>query len=129
MCETVTLYRVQGYKLKQVRANIHSADLIKAFYAFFKLPRVAEVYDTGSDRYNNCSMLEAIDICQKIVGHELQGKYAEQNPISDHIWWISDNSKFAKHYLNWKLHYKGLQLLQEIYEFNKERWQKGQSND
>jgi CDP-paratose 2-epimerase len=117
-------YTVYGYKGKQVRDNIHSADLIQAFYEFFKAPRVAEVYNMGGGRYSNCSMLEAITICQKIVARELQWAYSEHNRIGDHIWWISDNSKFAKHYPNWNLQYNVPQILQEIYEFNKERWQK-----
>ena len=121
---TGTPYTVYGYKGKQVRDNIHSADLIQAFFEFFKAPRVAQVYNTGGGRYSNCSMLEAIDICQKIVGKELKGIYSEQNRIGDHIWWISDNSRFAEHYPNWKLQYNVPQILQEIYEFNQERWTK-----
>lgn len=121
---TGTPYTVYGYKGKQVRDNIHSADLIQAFFEFFKAPRVAQVYNTGGGRYSNCSMLEAIDICQKIVGKELKWIYSEQNRIGDHIWWISDNSKFAEHYPNWKLQYNVPQILQEIYEFNQQRWTK-----
>ena len=120
---TGTPYTVYGYKGKQVRDNIHSADLIQAFYEFFKAPRVAQVYNTGGGRYSNCSMIEAINICQEIVGRELKWTYSEQNRIGDHIWWISDNSKFAEHYPNWKLEYNVPQILHEIYEFNQERWQ------
>ncbi|MEW6491892.1 MAG: NAD-dependent epimerase/dehydratase family protein [Cyanobacteriota bacterium] len=118
-------YTVYGYKGKQVRDNIHSADLIQAFYEFFKAPRVGEVYNTGGGRYSNCSMLEAIEICQKIVAIEMKWTYSEQNRIGDHIWWISDNSKFSQHYPNWKLQYNVPQILQEIYQYNHERWKKG----
>lgn len=118
-------YTVYGYKGKQVRDNIHSADLIQAFYEFFKAPRVGEVYNTGGGRYSNCSMLEAIEICQKIVTREMKWTYSEQNRIGDHIWWISDNSKFSQHYPNWKLQYNVPQILQEIYQYNHERWKKG----
>lgn len=118
-------YTVYGYKGKQVRDNIHSADLIQAFYEFFKAPRVGEVYNTGGGRYSNCSMLEAIEICQKIVARKMQWTYCEQNRIGDHIWWISDNSKFSQHYPNWKLQYNVPQILQEIYQYNQERWNKG----
>lgn len=119
-----TPYTVYGYKGKQVRDNIHSADLIRAFYEFFKAPRIAEVYNSGGGRYSNCSMLEAIQICQKIADRELQWTYAQTNRIGDHIWWISDNSKFSSHYPNWHLQYNITQILQEIYEFNRERWLK-----
>lgn len=117
-------YTVYGYKGKQVRDNIHSADLIQAFYEFFKAPRVGEVYNTGGGRYSNCSMLEAINICQGIVDRDLKWTYSEQNRVGDHIWWISDNSKFIKHYPNWKLQYNVSQILQEIYNFNHDRWKK-----
>ncbi len=122
---TGTPYTVYGYKGKQVRDNIHSADLIQAFYEFFKAPRVAEVYNTGGGRYSNCSMLEAIAICQEIVGCEMKWTYSEQNRIGDHIWWISSNNKFSQHYPNWKLQYNVPQILREIYESNYERWKKG----
>jgi CDP-paratose 2-epimerase len=115
---------VYGYKGKQVRDNIHSADLIQAFFEFFKAPRVAQIYNTGGGRYSNCQMIEAIDICQKIVGKKLKWIYSEQSRIGDHIGWISDNSEFAEHYPNWKLQYNVPQILQEIYEFNQERWTK-----
>lgn len=65
-------YKVYGYKRTQVGDNIHSAELIQSFYEFFKAPRVAEVYNTGGRRYSNCSMSEAINICQKIVARKLK---------------------------------------------------------
>jgi len=117
-------YTVFGYKGKQVRDNIHSADLINAFDQFFRAPRVAEVYNTGGGRYSNCSMLEAIKICEEIAGRKLNWTYSETNRIGDHIWWISDNARFESHYPNWKLKYNVTEILREIYEFNKERWEK-----
>lgn len=119
---TGTPYTVFGYKGKQVRDNIHSADLIRAFYEFFKAPRVGEVYNIGGGRYSNCSMLEAIQMCQEIAGRELHWTYSGRNRIGDHIWWIGDNSKFMNHYPDWNLQYNVPQILQEIYEANRERW-------
>lgn len=115
-------YTVFGYKGKQVRDNIHSADLIAAFYEFFKAPRVAEVYNAGGGRHSNCSMMEAIQMCEKITGREMTWNYVENNRIGDHIWWIGDNTKFITHYPNWKLRYNIFNILEEIYEFNRERW-------
>ncbi len=117
-------YTIYGYKGKQVRDNIHSEDLIKAFYEFFQAPRVAEVYNTGGGRYSNCSMLEATQMCEEIAGRKLNSTYAENNRIGDHIWWISDNGKFSTHYPNWKMKYDVKEILKEIYEFNQERWLK-----
>lgn len=117
-------YTVFGYKGKQVRDNIHSADLIRAFYEFFKAPRRGEVYNIGGSRYSKCSMLEAIQMCQEISGREIQWTYSESNRVGDHIWWISDVSKFKSHYPEWQLEYNVPQILGEIAEKNAGRWKK-----
>jgi CDP-paratose 2-epimerase len=57
-------YTIFGYKRKQVRDNIHSNDLIRAFHAFYEKPRSGEVYNMGGGRFSNCSMIEAIDYCE-----------------------------------------------------------------
>jgi len=119
---TGTPYTVFGYRGKQVRDNIHSADLIRAFYEFFKAPRSGEVYNIGGGRFSNCSMLEAIDACQQITNRPLAWHYEEQNRVGDHIWWISDNRRFATHYPQWKQEYDVPRILGEIYEANAERW-------
>lgn len=115
-------YTVFGYKGKQVRDNIHSADLTRAFYEFYKAPRVAEVYNIGGGRYSHCSMLEAIGLCQQIAGRELRWKYSEQNRIGDHIWYVSDLGKFMSHYPKWRMEYDIPRILREIYDANCERW-------
>jgi CDP-paratose 2-epimerase len=120
---TNTPYTVFGYKGKQVRDNIHSADLIAAFDAFFGAPRIAEVYNMGGGRFSNCSMLEAIGLCQNITGNELNWTYSDQNRTGDHIWYISDLTKFQRHYPAWQMFYDVPRILSEIYEANIERWQ------
>ena len=64
-------YTVFGYGGKQVRDNIHSADLVAAFEAFHRAPGSAAVYNIGGGRASNCSMLEAIALCEEIAGKEL----------------------------------------------------------
>lgn len=117
-------YTIFGYKGKQVRDNIHSSDLITAFYEFYQNPSSGEVYNIGGGRESNCSMLEAIALCQEITGKELNYSYTEDNRSGDHIWYISDLSKFKKKYPNWSIKYDVLRILQEIYEYNVERWAK-----
>jgi CDP-paratose 2-epimerase len=117
-------YTVYGYKGKQVRDNIHSADLIAAFYEFSRSPRVGEVYNIGGGRFSNCSMLEAIQICNEITGRELNWVYSDQNRVGDHIWWITDIGKFKRHYPQWSLRYDVRNILKEIYEANLDRWLK-----
>ncbi|MGB0107575.1 MAG: NAD-dependent epimerase/dehydratase family protein [Terriglobales bacterium] len=121
-CATGTPYQVFGYKGKQVRDNIHSADLISAFEHFFRAPRQAEVYNMGGARVSNCSMLEAIAMSEEISGRKLQWKYAEGSRQGDHIWWISDIARFQAHYPDWKLTYNVPLILQEIYAAMQERW-------
>lgn len=108
-------YTIFGYKGKQVRDNIHSYDLVNCFYHFFKNPRIAEVYNIGGSRYSNCSMQEAIESCEKITGKKMNYSYAEDNRIGDHIWWISDVSKFQEHYPDWKYQFNIDDILGQIY--------------
>ena len=108
-------YRVFGYKGKQVRDNIHSHDLVEAFWQFFQAPRCGEVYNLGGSRHSNCSMLEAIALCEEITGKKLNWTYMEDNRIGDHIWWISDVRKFQAHYPGWKYRYDLKAILQEIH--------------
>lgn len=115
-------YTVFGYGGKQVRDNIHSADLIAAFDRFFQAPRSGEVYNMGGGRRSNCSMLEAIQLCEQITERPMQWRYAEENRVGDHIWWISDVSKFERHYPGWQVQYDVPRILQEIYSYNAERW-------
>jgi CDP-paratose 2-epimerase len=114
-------YRVFGYKGKQVRDNIHSFDLVEAFVEFVRAPRSGEVYNIGGGRHSNCSMLEAIDLCEEISGCKLAWSYEETNRIGDHIWWISDVRKFQKHYPTWKFRYSLREILEEIHRAVTER--------
>jgi CDP-paratose 2-epimerase len=115
-------YTVFGYKGKQVRDNIHSHDLIRAFDAFYRNPRSGAVYNIGGGRSSNCSMLEAIGLCEQIAGREMTWTYADQNRAGDHIWYVSDLSRFHRDYPEWNLEYDVPETLQEIYDANVERW-------
>lgn len=109
-------YNIFGYKGKQVRDNIHSFDLVNAFWHFYKKPRVAEVYNMGGGRHSNVSMAEAIMKLEKITGKKANIKYLKMNRIGDHIWYISDVSKFKKHYPQWDFKYDIDDILHEICE-------------
>ncbi len=119
---TGTPYTVFGYEGKQVRDNIHSADLIAAFDAYRKAPKAAAVYNIGGGRFSNCSMLEAIEVCERVSGRELQWEMGEEPRIGDHRWWISDLAPFEADYPEWQLRFGIEQILQEMYEQNLERW-------
>jgi CDP-paratose 2-epimerase len=115
-------YTVFGYQGKQVRDNIHCADLIAAFHEFYKDPGCAAIYNIGGGRESNCSMLEAIELCQTISGRELNYTYSEDNRSGDHIWYISDLTKFKQRYPNWAITYNVPRILQESYDKNLTRW-------
>jgi CDP-paratose 2-epimerase len=119
-CITGRKYYIYGYKGKQVRDNIHSHDLVNSLWHFFEKPRVGEVYNMGGGRYSNCSMLEAIAMCEEICGKKLNYEYDETNRIGDHIWWISGLKKFEEHYPTWKMEYNVPTILNEIYETQKD---------
>src|SRR5205809_1365501 len=108
-------YRVFGYKGKQVRDNIHGFVLVEAFAEFIREPRAGEVYNIGGSRHSNCSILEAIEMCEEISGRKLNWTYEESHRIGDHIWWISDVRKFQSHYPNWKFRYGIREILEEIH--------------
>jgi CDP-paratose 2-epimerase len=117
-----TPYTVFGYGGKQVRDNIHSADLVAAFAAFQRDPRVAAVYNMGGGRRSNCSMLEAIQLCERIAERKLDWTLSDDARIGDHRWWISDLSAFEADYPQWAPRYDVEQILRDIYENNVERW-------
>lgn len=115
-------YTVFGYGGKQVRDNIHSADLVRAFEAFHRAPRMAAVYNIGGGRASNCSMIEAIEMCQSIAGRELSWELSPQARIGDHRWWISDLEPFRRDYPDWDITYDIEDVLREIHEQNAELW-------
>ena len=121
-CVTEKSYTVFGYKGKQVRDNIHSHDLVNAFDAFFTNPRRGEIYNIGGGRFSNCSMIEAISLCEVIADNTLDWKYVHDNRMGDHIWWVSDVSKFQSHYPEWELTYNVEAILRESYDYNRDRW-------
>lgn len=119
---TATPYTVFGHKGKQVRDAIHSYDLIKAFRVFFEGPRAAEVYNIGGGRLSNCSVLEAIRMCEDIASRRLTWTYEDRSRIGDHIWWIGDNRKFRSHFPGWEQAYDVQRILREVFESNQDRW-------
>lgn len=111
-----TPYTIFGYKGKQVRDNIHCDDLVAMFDAFHRAPRIAEVYNAGGGRFANCSMLEAIALCEHITGNQMRITLSDTNRIGDHIWYVSDLSKFKAHYPEWDPRYGIEETLVRIFE-------------
>jgi len=115
-CVTGKKYTIYGYKGKQVRDNIHSHDLAKAFYHFYLNPTPGEAYNIGGGRFSNVSVLEAIELCEEICGKKFRYEYVDKNRKGDHIWWISNNAKFKKHYPEWELTYTISNIIEGIFK-------------
>jgi len=107
-------YSLIGYKGKQVRDNLHSYDLVNAFWEVFKKPVKGEVYNMGGGRYSNCSIIEALDLVENISNINIKRKIIRRPRVGDHIWYISNLSKFKKHYPNWKQKYNTKKIVEEL---------------
>ena len=114
-------YTIFGYNGKQVRDNIHSWDLVNLFWHFYQNPKQGEAYNVGGGRFSNCSMIEGITMCEKITGNKMNYTYSETNRIGDHIWYISDMSKFKEHYPLWTWNYSVKDILFQMFNEIKQR--------
>jgi CDP-paratose 2-epimerase len=86
------------------------------FWHFYLNPKEGEVYNAGGSRFANCSMLEAIELCEHISGNKMNYQYAETNRIGDHIWYVSDVNKFKSDYPEWNYRYDLMSTLTEMYQ-------------
>jgi CDP-paratose 2-epimerase len=114
-------YTIYGYQGKQVRDNIHSYDLVQAFWHFFQEPRPGAVYNLGGSRHSNCSVLEAIQQSEALCGKKLDYTVSEHARSGDHIWWISDVRRFQRDYPGWAYRYDLRKILEEIVQATQER--------
>ena len=112
-------YNLIGYKGKQVRDNLHSNDLVSCFWEFYKKPRKGEIYNIGGGRYSNCSILEALKLVEETSNIKIKKNILKTPRIGDHIWYISDTSKFKKHYPKWKQKYNTKKIIEELIENQK----------
>ena len=85
------------------------------FWNFYQNPRPGEVYNAGGSRFSNCSMMEAIELCEQITGRKMNITYAENNRIGDHIWYISNVQKFKSHYPEWNFKYTIQDIIEQIH--------------
>ena len=109
-------YNLIGYKGKQVRDNIHSHDLVRCFWEYYKKPKKGEVYNIGGGRYSNCSILEAITYIESTRAIKVKKIITKKERTGDHQWYITDLKKFKTHYPKWKLKYNTKKIIDEILE-------------
>ena len=107
-------YSLIGYKGKQVRDNLHSNDLINCFWEYYKKPKKGEVYNIGGGRFSNCSIIEALNYVEELKNIKIKRNLIKKPRVGDHIWYISDTSKFKNHYPNWKQKYNTKKIIEEL---------------
>jgi len=124
------LYKVYGYKGKQVRDNIHALDVARFIHAFYEQPRAGEVYNIGGGRKNSTSILEAFDRIAVLSGKAMQWEYVDKHRAGDHICYISDLSKMQAHYPGWDITRSLEDVFAELYwaavsrDCSQLRWQR-----
>jgi CDP-paratose 2-epimerase len=114
-------YTIYGYGGKQVRDNIHSSDLINAFWHFHQAPRAGAVYNIGGSRHSHCSVREAIAVAEDVSGIEMTVSQGDEARAGDHIWWVSDVRRFRRDYPAWDYHYSLRRIVEEIAAAQRER--------
>jgi CDP-paratose 2-epimerase len=107
-------YQVLGHQGKQVRDNMHAADLVNAFWHVFQNPRHGEVYNVGGGRYSHSSLVEAIALCEETAKKKLTWAYVPEHRAGDHIWYVSDMRKFQAHYPAWSYQYDLPTIVREL---------------
>jgi CDP-paratose 2-epimerase len=77
------------------------------FWHYHQNPIPGAVYNAGGGRENSTSILEAIDSVNRILKSKMQTEdwndftILDDNRIGDHIWYISDLTKFQNDYPQW----------------------------
>ncbi len=106
-------YIIIGYQGKQVRDQIHAADVISAFEAFRKNPRAGEAYNLGGGKENAASILEVLNLLEE-MGIRPPTKYEPTPRVGDHICYYTDMDKFKTHYPQWKKKYDLEKIIKEM---------------
>ncbi len=109
-------YEIIGYGGKQVRDNIHAADLAAAFWCFIEQPAAGAVFNMGGGRHSNCSVVEAIGLVEALTERPMQVRHTEAARIGDHRWWVGDVGKFRAHYPHWAPTFDTQSLIADIYD-------------
>ena len=107
-------YEIIGYKGKQVRDQIHADDVVAAFSELVHKPTNGEVYNLGGGRKNSASIIEVIDIVSNKLGTKPKIRYRENPRVGDHVVYITDYSKFKRHFSRWKIRRNLNSIIQEL---------------
>ena len=106
-------YKIFGFKGKQVRDQIHSYDLVNAFWHFIQNPKIASVYNMGGGAERSVSILEAIEMIEKETGKKAIVEHHEPRK-GDRNWDIHDVSKFRNDYPEWEYKYSLKDIIKDL---------------
>ena len=81
---------------------------------YYKKPKPGKIYNMGGGRYSNCSIIEAINIFQKLTNIEVKKNIIKKPRVGDHIWYISSLKRFKKDYTKWKQKYDTKKIIDEL---------------
>jgi CDP-paratose 2-epimerase len=107
-------YTIYGYEGKQVRDQLHCADLVDAFWNYYQDPKAGAVYNIGGSRHSHSSVLEAINLIEELSGKTLNYTLVNEARRGDHIWWVSDVRKFRQDYPKWTYQYDLKRIVEDI---------------
>jgi CDP-paratose 2-epimerase len=77
-------------------------------------PRPGEVYNLGGGKTNSCSILEAFEMVEEVIGNKQRYIYVDQNRAGDHICYYSDLRKIQASFPEWRVNKSLRQIVEEI---------------
>lgn len=108
------MYKIFGYKGKQVRDQIHAYDLVNAFYSFILKPKSGEVYNMGGGYERAVSPLSAGKLISEKVEKPFLYEYVEEPRFGDRQWDVHDISKFRKDFPEWEFKYSLEDIIDDL---------------
>jgi CDP-paratose 2-epimerase len=108
-------YTIYGHDGRQVRDQIHSYDVVKAFDEYIKDPSSnGVVYNIGGEAKNAASINEVVARLEKKLGKKMLIKHSENARKGDHMWYVTNMNSFRKDYRYWFKKYDLDAIIDEI---------------
>lgn len=108
-------YTVFGHGGKQVRDQIHSADVVQALWAYAQSPTPGAVYNLGGGKANAASILECVELIAEVAdGRRPQLTFSDEARVGDHICYYTDMSRFRADHPGWELEHDLPSIVEEM---------------
>lgn len=97
-----TEYVVKGFGGKQVRDNLHAADLARLIGMIVdRPPAPGSVFNVGGGKPNSCSILEAFTAVESLTGRPMRVSHDPEPRIGDHACYYTRLAKVRRDYDWW----------------------------